>query len=102
MINLPHPMKCLDLRFGHSTNFFKINSLAKYWSIWTMVFTNKSSIIRRKRESDEIGFLEEHLQKADYILTLTDHSQIPIQKILNRAKLVYDAKNITEDLTGNA
>lgn len=49
-----------------------------------------------------IPLTEEQLQLADCILILTDHSQIPIQKIIDHAKLVYDTRNITEGLTGNA
>ncbi|MGG1484196.1 nucleotide sugar dehydrogenase [Peribacillus castrilensis] len=54
------------------------------------------------KKMQSIPLTEEQLQLADCILILTDHSQIPIQKIIDHAKLVYDTRNITEGLTGNA
>lgn len=49
-----------------------------------------------------IAFTDEQIQQADCILILTNHTEIPIQKILEHAKLVYDTRNITEGLSGNA
>lgn len=49
-----------------------------------------------------VAFTDKQIHQADCILILTDHSEIPIQKILEHAKLVYDTRNITEGLSGNA
>lgn len=49
-----------------------------------------------------IPLTEENLGQADCVLILTDHTQIPIQFILDHAKLVYDTRNITAGLSGNA
>jgi UDP-N-acetyl-D-glucosamine dehydrogenase len=36
------------------------------------------------------------------MLLLTDHSDVPLQKIADHAKLIYDTRNMTEGLSGNA
>ncbi|OEH55492.1 UDP-N-acetyl-D-glucosamine dehydrogenase [Oceanobacillus sp. E9] len=42
------------------------------------------------------------LKKMDIVVLLVDHSTIPVQEILDHAKKVYDTKNVTDGLTGNA
>ncbi|MFD1335312.1 nucleotide sugar dehydrogenase [Oceanobacillus iheyensis] len=42
------------------------------------------------------------LKKMDIVVILVDHSAIPVQDILNHAKIVYDTKNVTAGLTGSA
>ncbi|MCL6572913.1 MAG: nucleotide sugar dehydrogenase, partial [Bacillus sp. (in: Bacteria)] len=45
---------------------------------------------------------EEQLTWSDCVLLLTDHSQIPLQKIIDHAQLVYDTRNMTAGLSGKA
>ncbi|MBT2726219.1 nucleotide sugar dehydrogenase [Bacillus sp. ISL-75] len=49
-----------------------------------------------------VELTEEQLSKADCVLLLTDHTDVPLQKIADHAKLVYDTRNMTEGLSGNA
>ncbi|MFC5468818.1 nucleotide sugar dehydrogenase [Cohnella suwonensis] len=42
------------------------------------------------------------LVKTDCMLILTDHSDIPIERILEYAKFVYDTRNITKNRIGKA
>lgn len=63
-------------------------------------FIQAISVDGKKMQS--VPLTKEKIQQADCILILTDHSQIPIQKIIDNAKLVYDTRNITEGLSGNA
>jgi UDP-N-acetyl-D-glucosamine dehydrogenase len=49
-----------------------------------------------------VELTEEQLSKADCMLLLTDHSDVPLQKIADHAKLIYDTRNMTEGLSGNA
>ena len=45
---------------------------------------------------------EDLLAEVDCVMILTDHSVIPLNKILTHASLVFDARNITKGHTGNA
>lgn len=54
------------------------------------------------KKMKSIPLTETQLQEVDCILILTDHSQIPIQKILDHANLVYDTRNVTNNLSGKA
>ncbi|WP_227002673.1 nucleotide sugar dehydrogenase [Salicibibacter kimchii] len=42
------------------------------------------------------------LEDADIVVLLTDHSTFPMEKIMNHAPLIYDTRNQTEGLQGNA
>jgi len=42
------------------------------------------------------------LQEVDCVIILTDHTVIPIETILNNAKLVYDTRNVTKGHAGEA
>jgi UDP-N-acetyl-D-glucosamine dehydrogenase len=55
-----------------------------------------------EKKMKSIPLTEKHLQQADCILILTDHSEVPIQKILDHASLVYDTRNITKGFSGKA
>jgi UDP-N-acetyl-D-glucosamine dehydrogenase len=43
----------------------------------------------------------DQIRKADCVLILTDHSQIPLQELANHATLIYDTKNVFKDFTGS-
>ncbi|WP_256759907.1 nucleotide sugar dehydrogenase [Cohnella sp. WQ 127256] len=45
---------------------------------------------------------EQNLSEADCVVIVTDHSELPIQLILDHSKLVYDTRNITHGLSGKA
>nr|WP_309101229.1 nucleotide sugar dehydrogenase [Fredinandcohnia onubensis] len=45
---------------------------------------------------------ETTLQQSDCVLILTDHSTIPINKILDHGRLVYDARNVTSGIKSKA
>ncbi|ASS96793.1 UDP-N-acetyl-D-glucosamine dehydrogenase [Peribacillus simplex NBRC 15720 = DSM 1321] len=42
------------------------------------------------------------LNKADCVIILTDHSSLPIDNILKFSKLIYDTRNMTSNLIGEA
>ncbi|MEH7223820.1 nucleotide sugar dehydrogenase [Bacillus sp. JJ1566] len=42
------------------------------------------------------------LQQSDCVVILTDHTNLPIHKILEYASLVYDVRNVTSGLKGKA
>ncbi|QDI93208.1 nucleotide sugar dehydrogenase [Salicibibacter halophilus] len=44
----------------------------------------------------------EQLEDADIVIFLTDHSTFPMQKIMDHATLIYDSRNQTQGLKGNA
>lgn len=41
-------------------------------------------------------------EKTDCVLIVTDHSQIPIERILEKSKFVYDTRNVTKNGSGKA
>ncbi|MFB5763271.1 nucleotide sugar dehydrogenase [Paenibacillus medicaginis] len=41
-------------------------------------------------------------EKTDCVLIVTDHSQIPIERILEKSKFVYDTRNVTKNWSGKA
>ncbi|MEH7380608.1 nucleotide sugar dehydrogenase [Bacillus sp. JJ1533] len=45
---------------------------------------------------------ENTLQQSDCVVILTDHSNMPLQIILNHASLVYDVRNVTSGLRSKA
>ncbi|WP_078548388.1 nucleotide sugar dehydrogenase [Litchfieldia alkalitelluris] len=45
---------------------------------------------------------EQNLQEADCVLIFSDHSIIPVQKILDYAPLIFDTRNVTEGMKGKA
>lgn len=45
---------------------------------------------------------ENVLSEVDCVLILTDHSALPLEKILNHAALVFDTRNITRGHSGKA
>ncbi|MFM9281222.1 nucleotide sugar dehydrogenase [Paenibacillus jiagnxiensis] len=47
-------------------------------------------------------FTDDIFEKTDCVLIATDHSQIPIEHILEKSKFVYDTRNVTKDLSGKA
>jgi UDP-N-acetyl-D-glucosamine dehydrogenase len=49
-----------------------------------------------------IDLTNEEIATFDYVLILTDHTKIPIQRLLNHAKIIYDTRNLTNGLSGNA
>lgn len=49
-----------------------------------------------------VKLTDETLSNADCIVILTDHSGIPIQKIIDHGKLVFDTRNVTQDWKGEA
>lgn len=42
------------------------------------------------------------LSEMDCVIILTDHSSIPLNKILNNTKLVFDTRNITKGFSGTS
>jgi UDP-N-acetyl-D-glucosamine dehydrogenase len=55
-----------------------------------------------KQVLQSIDLTAEHLQQADCVVILVDHSQIPIQSILDYATLVFDTRNTTKGFQSNA
>ncbi|MCA0970449.1 nucleotide sugar dehydrogenase [Halobacillus litoralis] len=51
---------------------------------------------------NSVELSEENLKRTDCVVLLTDHSNLPIQRILDSSSLVYDTKNMTKDMTGKA
>ncbi|MEH7384979.1 nucleotide sugar dehydrogenase [Bacillus sp. JJ1521] len=49
-----------------------------------------------------ISLTENTLQQSDCVVILTDHSNIPLDKILGHANLVYDVRNVTNRLKSKA
>lgn len=49
-----------------------------------------------------VALTDKRIKQADCILLLTDHTDMPVQQILDSAKLVYDTRNCTQGLSGNA
>lgn len=49
-----------------------------------------------------IPITPEVLQKMDGVVILTNHSDLPVQQIVDFAKLVYDTRNATRGFTGKA
>ncbi|MBS4209936.1 nucleotide sugar dehydrogenase [Bacillus sp. FJAT-50079] len=45
---------------------------------------------------------EDLLSEVDCVVILTDHSAIPLNKLLNYASLIFDTRNVTKGHTGNA
>lgn len=43
-----------------------------------------------------------NLVNTDCVIIATDHSQLPIKSILQHATFIYDTRNITQGLSGNA
>lgn len=61
-----------------------------------------SSIKINNKELKSIEFTEEELKKADVVILLTDHSRTPVQYILEHSSVVFDTRNMTRGLSGNA
>lgn len=49
-----------------------------------------------------VELTDEVLRQVEGVVILTEHSQIPIEKILDHAKFVYDARNATNGYAGKA
>ncbi|MBS4179637.1 nucleotide sugar dehydrogenase [Lederbergia citrea] len=45
---------------------------------------------------------EDLLSEVDCVIILTDHSTIPLNKILDHASLIFDTRNVTKGHTGNS
>lgn len=61
-----------------------------------------SSLKIAGHEFKNTDLTENVLAQMDCVIILTDHSAIPLEKILNNASLVFDAKNITNGHGGTA
>ncbi|MCH1626275.1 nucleotide sugar dehydrogenase [Ferdinandcohnia quinoae] len=61
-----------------------------------------SSLKIANEELFNTDLTENVLRKMDCTIILTDHSNIPLKKILNNASLVFDTKNITNGHEGTA
>jgi UDP-N-acetyl-D-glucosamine dehydrogenase len=53
-------------------------------------------------QMSSIELTEQSLMNTDAVVIITDHSQLPLQLIVDRAAFVYDTRNITRCLNGNA
>jgi UDP-N-acetyl-D-glucosamine dehydrogenase len=51
---------------------------------------------------NSITLSDQVLENADCVVILTDHSNIPVKQLLNKTKFVYDTRNVTRGLSGNA
>ncbi|KQL46858.1 UDP-N-acetyl-D-glucosamine dehydrogenase [Brevibacillus choshinensis] len=49
-----------------------------------------------------VELTDELLQKSDCIVIITDHANIPLQRILEHASLVFDTRNATKGMEGKA
>jgi UDP-N-acetyl-D-glucosamine dehydrogenase len=49
-----------------------------------------------------IQLTENILKESDCVVILIDHSSLPIKKILTYSKVVYDTRNVTNGMYGNA
>jgi UDP-N-acetyl-D-glucosamine dehydrogenase len=49
-----------------------------------------------------IQLTENILKESDCVVILTDHSSLPIKEILEYSKIVYDTRNVTNGMNGNA
>ncbi|MFB4163990.1 nucleotide sugar dehydrogenase [Alteribacillus sp. JSM 102045] len=49
-----------------------------------------------------VSLTKETLEKVDCVLILTDHSNIPVEMILDYAPIVYDTRNVTRGRKGKA
>ncbi|MFY0543716.1 nucleotide sugar dehydrogenase [Brevibacillus sp. H7] len=54
------------------------------------------------RTLKSVELSDEVLRQMDGVVILTEHSQIPVEKILDHAKFVYDARNATSGYGGKA
>lgn len=45
---------------------------------------------------------QESVRQADCVVIATDHSNLPLQLMVNCAPLIYDTRNVTKGLKGNA
>jgi UDP-N-acetyl-D-glucosamine dehydrogenase len=60
------------------------------------------SLFIKDEQMNSVELSKSTLQKADCVLILTDHSCIPTQQILDHAPLIYDTRNVTRGMKGNA
>ncbi|SDI21121.1 UDP-N-acetyl-D-glucosamine dehydrogenase [Alteribacillus persepolensis] len=58
--------------------------------------------VNKSKTLSSVPITKEKLKEADCVLILTDHSNIPIDTILNYAKVVYDTRNVTKGYDGKA
>ncbi|WP_255584807.1 nucleotide sugar dehydrogenase [Virgibacillus saliphilus] len=49
-----------------------------------------------------LSLSSKNVKEMDIVVILTDHSDLQVEKIINHSKLVYDTKNLTKGLKGNA
>ncbi|WP_243521147.1 nucleotide sugar dehydrogenase [Bacillus pseudomycoides] len=63
-------------------------------------YVNEININGEKMVS--VPLTDQLYQKIDCIVILVDHTQIPIQEILEKAKIIYDTRNVTKGLSGKA
>lgn len=49
-----------------------------------------------------IELSENNLAQTDGVVIATEHSELPIHRIIQHASLVYDTRNLTKGLSGNA
>lgn len=63
-------------------------------------FVDELLIFDKKLTS--IKLTEDALKIFDCVVILTDHSSLPIKKILEYSKIVYDTRNASNGIKGNA
>ncbi|WP_338119941.1 nucleotide sugar dehydrogenase [Paenibacillus thalictri] len=60
------------------------------------------SLLVKEERMIGVELSEAALQRADCVLILTDHSCIPMQQIMDHARLIYDTRNVTKGMKGKA
>ncbi len=63
-------------------------------------YVNEINIAGQKMVSVPLN--DQLYQKIDCIIILVDHTQIPIHEMMEKAKIIYDTRNITQGLSGKA
>jgi UDP-N-acetyl-D-glucosamine dehydrogenase len=57
-----------------------------------------SRIVVRDRVLDSVELSDERLQEADCVFLMTDHTGIPVQRIVANARKIVDARNVTSGI----
>lgn len=80
--------------------------LIKYFESWGISVSYHDpfvpAIVAENKKYQSMPLTKELLSNSDCVLLLTDHSEIPLEKIMNYATLIYDTRNITEGKSGKA
>lgn len=61
-----------------------------------------SSITIGDKTLQSVEMSENSIKESDCIVILTDHSEVPIELILEHAKVVFDTRNVTKDKKGKS